>query len=378
MDTEAELDLVFPAVQHTHREAATEAVKSILSGTTTVLVCGSREAGKSTFAHMLLKEALLQNPHWNCSLIDLDPAHSSLAPPAVVAAAPASLTTFGSDTAPQLKFGARTCHFIGDCSATGYGPELLTAAGRLAALQASNQLTVIDFPTVLTGIGTRLLSNCIDLLRPGHVVIFSRAGEWDRLASPLRKRQDIKAHVLDPASEITPRPAEFRNKRLALRFGAALENSERFSFEMSRTALVNTWLGTGSRLAPHLYKYLSDSLREFFRLFYAEMSGPHLGIVISARSQEAELALSLAMEQLGAKTVSITTIAEIKHHLVGLHTETGKFMGLGRVESIDFAREIVVVSTPVKAAAATRALCFGGRCLSDSGETTARTAPGQL
>jgi polynucleotide 5'-kinase involved in rRNA processing len=379
MQAEAELDLEFPPSTHTHKESITAALDAIKANPGRVLICGSREAGKSSFAHNLLRKSLEHDPHITACLIDLDPALSHLAPPAVTGAAEVTLKPGDGPELAPLVFGARTLHFIGDCQPAGYALEMLAALGRLAATKSGSGLMAIDMPTLAPVRSSfRLIGSCIELVRPRHVVILSRAGEWDMLAATLQHRQDVRAHLLEPATDIPPRPQEFRARRQALRFGSAFESSSEIAIEMARCTLRNTWLGMGKKLAPHLFKYLTDSLSDFFKVFYAQQNGPHLGILVNHRSREAEQALSIAMEQLGARFVTVSTVPELKHRLVGLHSDNGKFLGLGRVERIDFARETIHISTPVKAAAAISMVTFGGRCIADSGETVYRVPPEEL
>ncbi len=383
MEEEPLLDLEISPPEHTPKESALKAIQAICNNPGTVLIIGARETGKSTFAHTLLKEALSANPELPCTLIDADMAHCSLAPPSVIGAARVQLAKQEAAQSTALfQFGTRTQHFIGDCQpAGGYAPEIIAAIGRLhgVAQECGSRLTAIDMPA-LPDIKSffRMVWNCIDMLRPAHVVAFSRGEDWVGLAAQLKRRQDIQVHLLAPASASPPRPIEFRSKRLSVRFGAALENSENHTFEMAKCTLTNTWLGSGSRLAPHLFKYLSGAVSDYYRVYYAELTGARLGIMVNRRSAEAEQALAIAIEQLAATSVTISVAQELKHRLVGLHTDRGKFVGLGRIESIDFARETITISTPVRAITAVTEIRFGGRCIAESGETTLRVPPGEL
>jgi polynucleotide 5'-kinase involved in rRNA processing len=177
---------------------------------------------------------------------------------------------------------------------------------------------------------------------------------------------------------ISRKPPTFRTQRRTMRFAAHFQDAHEHTYTLDDVTLVGTWLGGGTPVAAHLIKFLNQTLRPYARVYHAEVSDRHLGIMVSHPIPHHAPELGMAQEQWKAQALSVTVAPRLKHLVLGLEASNGKMLGLGLLEAIDFRRRTLGVLTPVRAPAAARILRCGSLCLRPDGTEVGTLRPGEI
>ena len=336
-----------------------------------MLLLGGTDVGKTTFTRLLANrwaEAGLRP-----AVLDADLGQSEIGPPTCVGLAFCDAPVLAlSDLAPHA------LAFVGSSSPTGYLLEHVAAIRRLADMAEGRPL-ITDTSGYLHGAGARRLNQTtFDLLTLAHVVALQRRGELEPILAPMRKREGCVIHDLPPAAVIGKKPAAFRAQRRALRFGAYFEGAALHAYAFPDVAFVGTWFGGGTPVAPHLLKFLNQSLGAGRKVYYAETTDRELGLMVNQPIPPQSPELALALQEFRAQSVSVTVAPRLKHLLLGLESANGKLLGLGLLEALDFRRGTLGVLTPVRAPAAARIIRFGGLRVTPQGAEIGKLAPGEL
>lgn len=177
-------------------DAAAEALASSLASppaaahTTTVLLCGGRNVGKSSFARLLVNRALAEGAR-AVALLDCDVGQPELAPPGVISLHWIDQPLLGPPHT-QLRPPHR-CRFVGQTTPAEQ-PDAYVACVRALIAQhrakademppgaAANEHQVPPVPLVVntcgwvSGLGAQLLTDIAAASAPTHVVRFEGAG----------------------------------------------------------------------------------------------------------------------------------------------------------------------------------------------------------
>jgi polynucleotide 5'-hydroxyl-kinase GRC3/NOL9 len=342
----------------------------ILASGGTVLVLGGPDTGKTYTARRLLERAI--DAGARVALVDADPGQVEVGLPFCVG------TTIMPDSR-QDHHTPTAMAFVGGISPINYIPEHLTAIRHIVDFARDTRLVIVDMPGFVHGVGARRLHQLIaELLLPRHVIAISRGSELNSILAPMMRRSGLTVHAVQAAADITPRPAAFREQRRAMRLAAYFDDAKVCSFTFDSVALSGTWLGGGAPIAPHLFTYLTTALSGYTRVYYAEQYGAHLGLMVSKPVSEACPALGIALEQFRAKEVTVSRAPLLKNLVVGLESENGKLLGLGRITAIDFKRRSIGITTPVRAPSAVQIIKLGGIRISDDGSQLGFVRPGEL
>ena len=277
-----------------------------------------------------------------------------------------------SDLAPH---GLR---FVGSNTPAGLLLEHLAAIRRLAD-DADGFPLVVDMCGYVTGNGARRLhQHTFDLFAPRHVVALQRRGEIESLIAPMRRRSDCQIHTPAVPEVITIKPPKFRHQRRVMRFASYFANAKLHTYALDDVALIGTWLNSGTPVAAHLHKFLTQALQSFGKMYYAESSGRHLGIMTSQSIPPQSPALALAQEPFKAQAISVTVAPRLRHLVIGLEDAHGKLLGIGLLEALDFRRRTLGIVTPIRAPAAACILRFGQLRVQPDGTELGTLKPGEL
>ena len=347
------------------------ALTALAAAPGTTLLLGGTDVGKTTFTRLLANRFLeAGRPP---ALLDADLGQSEIGPPACVGIAFCD--------APLLALSDLKPHalaFVGNTSPPGYLLEHVAAMRRLAD-RAEGRPLIVDTSGYLHGAGARRLNQTtFDLLAPVHVVALQRRGELEPILAPMRRREGVTVHDVPLAAVIGKKPAAFRSQRRALRFGSYFQEAALHTYALSEIAMVGTWFGGGVPVAPHLLKYLNESLGGGRKVYHAELCDRELGLMVNQPIPPQSPELALALQEFRAQSVSVTVAPRLKHLLLGLESANGKMLGLGLLEALDFRRATLGVLTPVRAPAAAKILHFGGLRLLSDGSEIGRLSPGEL
>ena len=337
----------------------------------TVLLLGGMDMGKTTFTRLLVNRWTAGGQR--VAIVDADLGQSEIGPPACVGLAFADKPVLALSDLP-----AQALAFVGSTSPPGHLLEHAAAVRRLADLAAGHPL-IVDTSGFLFGSGARKLNQTeFDMLSPAHVVALQKQGELEGILAPMRRRDGVRIHTLPIPAVIGKKPSAFRAQRRAMRFAAYFQNASVYTYSFDDIAFVGAWLGSGIPVAPHLLKYLNQTLEGRTRVYYGETSDRQLNLMVSHPVPPELPQLGLAQQTFRAQSIGLTVAPRLRHLLVGLEGANGKLLGLGLLEAIDFRRRALGVLTPVRAPGAARIVRMGSLRVQPDGTEAGALKPGEL
>ena len=332
---------------------------------------GGTDVGKTTFTRLLANR--LVEAGCPPAILDADLGQSEIGPPACVGIAFCDAPVLGLSDLKPLALA-----FVGSTSPPGYLLEHVAAMRRLADMAEGRPL-IVDTSGYLRGAGARRLNQiAFDLLSPVHVVALQRRGELEPILAPMRRREGVTVHNVPIAAVIGKKPSAFRAQRRALRFGAYFQEAAPHTYAFDEIAMAGTWFGGGVPVAPHLLKFLNETLGAERKVYHAELCDRELGLMVNQPIPPQSPQLALALQEFRAQSVSVTVAPRLKHLLLGLESANGKLLGLGLLVALDFRRATLGVLTPVRAPAAAKIIHFGGLRLLPNGAEIGKISPGEL
>lgn len=336
------------AAQYPEWNATLDAIVS--EGGTTMLL-GGIDVGKTTFARLLVNHALAKGRR--VAVLDGDVGQSEIGPPGCIG--------LGFAEAPIPALSAIAPHalaFVGAVSPVGRLPEHIAGMVRLACGAGERQL-VIDTGGYIRGPeARRLIQTEFDLLAPAHLVALQRREELQSALHSIRRRSDCRLHTPPVAAVIGVKSPGLRAQRRAMRFSHYFAGSESRQFPLDEIAIYGSWLGSGKPVPAHILRFLNETLGEI-RVHYAETSAGHLGLMTNQPLPPDCPELGIIQGQLRVNEISVTVARRWKHLLVGLETSSGKLLGLGLLDSLDFRRRMIGIHTPIQSPAAVRIVRLG-------------------
>jgi polynucleotide 5'-hydroxyl-kinase GRC3/NOL9 len=306
-------------------------------------------------------------------VLDTDVGQSEIGPPGCVGLAFADSPVVAlSDLAP-VALG-----FVGSITPHGHLLQHTVAVRRLADL-TDGRLLIIDTSGYVEPVGARALNQAeFDLVNPKHIVALQRAGELEGVLATIRRRTDCMVHTPPVPDFIAHKPTAFRRQRRALRFAAYFTDARIHRYALDEVAVAGTWLGSGKTVAPHLLKFLNQAVPPDVRVYHAEMMEKQLGMMVSADVAHDSPYLAMIHEQLKPSHIAITVAPRLRHLMVGLESGTGRLLGIGLLEELDFRRRDVGILTPSRAPAAASILRFGSLRLRPDGTEIGVLQPSDL
>ena len=275
----------------------------------TILVIGGSAVGKSSFCRYLADVLLARQAV--VAFVDADIGQSNLGPPAAV--------TLGYPVAP-VDFSAIApsgYYFVGSTGPIGRFLPLVIGTASLAR-EARGDFVIIDTTGLVHESGRVLKTYKIEAVRPDVIVAVERRSELAPICMANRHRPIIriepshKAHGKDDYEKI-----DKRREAYARHFaGAASAEFPLASLIFQRTALLS-----GHAIA------LEGAL-------YAERSSEGILIVGAPTAPPPDSKLLPAGFE--------------RNLLCGVADSTGCCLGLGIVDSIDFAKATITLTTPVE------------------------------
>jgi polynucleotide 5'-hydroxyl-kinase GRC3/NOL9 len=195
--------------------------------TSTIMICGPKSSGKSTFARLLVNRILSSVPPDTMSsnitkltgvaMLDLDPGQPEYSPPGQLSLIHVQEPNFGQPFSHPVPDGKSTfirSHAIGAISPS-LDPSLYMACALDLFAHYRNLLQsfpgcslIINTPGWVLGTGLEILLDLITKARPTEVIYMSTEGPWDVVQS-LREEAKLIPVITLPsqASEYTTRTA---------------------------------------------------------------------------------------------------------------------------------------------------------------------------
>ncbi|HSV73637.1 MAG TPA: Clp1/GlmU family protein [Chthonomonadales bacterium] len=336
-----------------------------------VMLVGDVDTGKSTLAGLLASacaEAGLRT-----AVVDADLGQSEIGPPTCVGfAMVAERVERLSDLAPHA------LSFVGSCSPAGAGMEVTVATVSMvrAAREQGAETVIVDTCGMVRGpAGRRLKQAQMAAVRPDTVVILERAAECAHVVAPLRYSRHTRVFRLPVPACIQRKSAVLRTHRRAARFARYFDGAEAMSLSMDEVALSGTWVTGGQALEPHLRRFASRALG--VEVYHAERGDAFAGLVTSREPRDPQ-GVQVVQQQLQVTSMVVTPVARLLHLVVGLDDGEGRWVGIGSVDRIGFARRMLTVMTPVRSSGAVRHVRFGLLRVQPDGTELGANRPGEV
>lgn len=364
---------VSPAILREREEYAEwrEILDQIIAVGSRVLLLGAPDVGKTTLARLLVNRSVSVGKQ--TFLIDSDLGQSEVGPPACVA-----LAKLNEPVRSLAELHPQSLLFIGNTSPSYQPLEQLTAVRRLADEAGTGFLVIDTGGYVLGATARRLNQQLIDILAPDHIVAMQRKNELEQTIAPFRLRSNLTLLLPSIPNVIGRKPPAYRTQRRTMRFAAYFDDAVRHDFSFDQIAIIGSWLGSGSPVAPHLLKFINQTLGLNHRAYYAEMSGNHLGLMLNLHISADSPEISIIQHQFKAREIGLTLAPRLKNLLVGLETSSGKLLGMGLIVGIDFKRRILSILSPLRSPEAACIIRLGLMRVNPNGTEIGCLKPGDL
>jgi polynucleotide 5'-hydroxyl-kinase GRC3/NOL9 len=276
-----------------------------------ILVLGGCDTGKSSFCRFLATE-LLACGH-SVAIVDADLGQKDIGPPASV--------TLGRVTGTAERWIAVTeeLYFVGSTNPVGRMLPLVIGTTRLVGA-ANAAFVIVDTTGYIDGAGRVLKGYEIDAVRPDLIVAMEKR---DELQPILRSHGTYRTERIRPSPKARPRDRWQRELGRKQAFAAYFREARRLELGVDEIIFQRSLLFTGEPVPVE-------------GALYAEHTPE--GVVAVAETSVA-----------GADIAKRLRPGFERNLLCGVTDERDRGVGLALLESIDFGRRCVALSSPVPA-----------------------------
>jgi polynucleotide 5'-hydroxyl-kinase GRC3/NOL9 len=303
------------------------------------LVIGETDAGKTSFT-TLLAATLLDRGH-SVAVVDADLGQSDIGPPTTVG--------LGRLRPPVERLGDAEVlglYFVGSTSPQGHvlptvlGTRLLTQK----ALGLGFDRVIVDTSGLVQGeLGRLLKQHKIDFVDPDVVLCLQKTAECEHILRPYAAGGRPAVVRLPAAGGARRRSQEERRQHRERSLQAYLAGARPVALDLGRVTLRQPALFVGQPLPPRQVEELAALLDDM--VLWAERRGAELALVTADPLKEPQVRqLQQRHEDLAVASYSLDDFHGV---LAGLDDARRETLGLGVVRSVDFAKQTLVVETPV-------------------------------
>jgi polynucleotide 5'-hydroxyl-kinase GRC3/NOL9 len=304
-----------------------------------ILVIGETDTGKTSFTTFLARSLLERG--LSVAVVDADLGQSDIGPPTTVG--------LGRLALPAERLGDAAVvglYFVGSTSPQGH--LLPTVLGTRLMVQKAVRLgfdrVIVDTSGLIQGeMGRLLKQHKIDLVDPDLVLCLQRNGECEHILRPYDGAGRPAILRLASSGATRRRSQEERRQHRERSLQAYFTPARAVSLDLGRVVLRQPALYVGPALPGRQVDDLAGLLDEL--VLWAERRGNELVLVTPDPLKEPQMRqIQKRHEELTLTNYSLDDFQGVLAGLDDLHRET---LGLGIVRSIDFAKQALVVETPV-------------------------------
>lgn len=304
-----------------------------------ILVIGESDTGKTSFTTALASRLLAMG--FTVSVVDADLGQSEIGPPTTIG--------LGRVVTPIERLGQAEVvglYFIGATSPQGH--LLPTAAGTKRMVEKALRLgmdkVVVDTSGLIQGeVGRTLKQHKIDLIDPDLIICLQRGDECEHILRPydLRTRPEILR--LTSSMPVRKRSQEERRAYRERALQSYFRSAGSLSLDLSRILLREPALFVGQPLNSKQLEELSVVVGDI--ILWAERHGSELTLITPDPLKEAKL--RHLVERFEELAITCYSLDDFQQALAGIEDRERDTLGLGIIHSVDFAKRIMVMETPV-------------------------------
>lgn len=299
----------------------------------TLLIFGEVDTGKTFFSTYLTNKFI--NNKLKVSVLDCDTGQSDIGPPGCL-----GLAVFDNYVLFMTEKQPQKLYFIGSHSPSEHFLHYLCGFVKLVNFAKTNSdVLIIDTPGWVQGDGGRLLRKTeIELLssldRNFCVILLQRGDELEHLVKGLKEQQIIRLTVSKKAS---PTSVDERKKLREFVYKKYFSNSKRIELEFDKIVTDRSYFLTGKKID----KYPTTEI------LWAEKLSGWEGVYIVSSKVLTETEINRLKKFYNTTKIRNVSAEEFKNVVVALLDINFEVLGLGIIETIDFANQKIVVSTPI-------------------------------
>lgn len=322
-----------------------------------IMVMGNVDVGKTFFTTYVANKLLRYGTR--VAAVDSDIGQADIGPPSTM-----GLGVFERPVGLLYEISTRAIYFIGSMSPSGHMLEFIAGMKKMTERGLKEaDVVIVNTPGWISGGPARALQlYAMELLNPDIVVALQQDKELEHLlvCAPPAKVRRIPA-----SKKVRPRSRDERAFLRELLLARYFEGAGRVTLDLRRVRLERCYYRTGQLLNP-------KTLNVHAPIVHAEKLPEALLVVVEgALGRE-------AMRRLEANFGQVKIIAKgsERNLLVGLVDDTNELLGIGIIEEINYAREKMIVITPVKDGDKIAAVQFGSMKIKPSGREVGAVRPG--
>jgi len=308
----------------------------------TVMVVGGVDSGKSSFCTYLANKALIDG--LKVAVIDGDIGQSDVGPPSTI-----GYCELTSPVKDLFDVEAKNVYFVGSTSperVINWVIEGLTTL-KNEVLKKKFGLLVINTDGWIEGEeAIEYKTGLIEAVKPNFVVCIQRENELEQLA---KKVKEARVLFVDSPDAVRKRDREKRKILRELGYKKHLRGGKVRSFPISWLKIERCLLGSGRPPTPERFKQIEEILQR--RPLHCEESSKLLLIVLDRDWFLLDSAVR-RLEERFEKRVKVIYDGEEEGLIVALKDGQDRFLGVGVLQDIDYARKVMKIYTPVKEAIA--------------------------
>lgn len=304
-----------------------------------ILVIGETDTGKTSFTTFLAKSLLERG--LAIGVVDADLGQSDIGPPTTVG--------LGRLTLPAERLGDAEVvglYFVGSTSPQGHllptvlGTRLMVGK----AVRLGFHRVIVDTSGLIQGeMGRLLKQHKIDLVDPDLVLCLQRNGECEHILRPYDAGERPQILRLVSSGATRRRSQEERRQHRERSLQAYFATARAVHLDLARVVLRQPALYVGQPIPARQVEDLATLLDEL--ILWAERRGNELVLVTPDPLKEPQVRqIQKRHEDLTLTNYSLDDFQGMLAGLEDVHRET---LGLGVVRSIDFAKQALLVETPV-------------------------------
>jgi polynucleotide 5'-hydroxyl-kinase GRC3/NOL9 len=306
------------------------------------LIIGETDTGKTSFTTFLAATLLARGR--TVGVVDADLGQSDIGPPTTVG--------LGRLRAPVERLGDAEVvglYFVGSTSPQGHLLPTVLGTRLMAqkALSLGFDHVLVDTSGLIQGdMGRLLKQHKIDLVDPDLVLCLQRNGECEHILRPYASGGRPAILRLASYGATRRRSQEERRQHRERSLQGYLAGGRQISLDLGRVVLRQPALYVGQPLPPRQVEDLAALLDDM--VLWAERRGSELVLVTPDPLKEPQVRqLQKRHEELGLANYSLDDFQSV---LAGLDDANRETLGVGVVRAIDFAKQTMIVETPVREA----------------------------